>query len=77
MDMVIEIFLMVLIMQEIYYITNPIIQQQVSQQRSKVLIPMDTLQFCNPIGDKACVFIKAISNYYSIIQLKIILVTGS
>jgi hypothetical protein len=42
-----------------YYITNPIIQQQVSQQRSKVLIPMDTLQFCNLIGDKAGVFMNS------------------
>ena len=30
-----------------YYITNPIIQKQVAQQPSNVLlIPMDTIQFC-------------------------------
>ena len=39
-----------------YYITNPIIQQQVAQQPANVLIPIDTLQFCNQIGDQACVF---------------------
>jgi hypothetical protein len=41
-----------------YYITNPIIQQQVAQQPLNVLIPMDTLQFCNLIGDQACVFMN-------------------
>jgi len=41
------------------YITNPIIQQQVAQQPSNVLIPMDTLQFCNLIGDQACVFMNS------------------
>ncbi|HXS59250.1 MAG TPA: hypothetical protein VN703_00360 [Candidatus Sulfopaludibacter sp.] len=30
-----------------YYITNPIIQQQVNQQPANVLIPMDTLYFAN------------------------------
>jgi hypothetical protein len=39
-----------------YYITNPIIQQQITQQPSNSLIPIDTLQFCNQIGDQACVF---------------------
>ena len=42
-----------------YYITNPIIQQQVSQQPTNALIPMDTLQFCNLIGDQACVFMNS------------------
>jgi hypothetical protein len=42
-----------------YYITNPIIQQQVAQQPANVLIPMDTLQFCNLIGDQACVFMNS------------------
>ena len=35
-----------------YYITNPIIQQQITQQPSNSLIPIDTLQFCNQIGDQ-------------------------
>ena len=39
-----------------YYITNPIIQQQVTQQPANALIPLDTLQFCNQIGDQSCVF---------------------
>jgi hypothetical protein len=42
-----------------YYITNPIIRQQVSQQSANVLIPMDTLQLCNLIGDQACVFMNS------------------
>jgi len=42
-----------------FYITNPIIQQQVAQQPANVLIPMDTLQFCNLIGDHACVFMNS------------------
>jgi hypothetical protein len=42
-----------------YYITNPIIQQQAAQQPANVLIPMDTLQFCNLIGDQACVFMNS------------------
>jgi len=46
-------------MQEIYYITNPIIQQQIGQQPANVLISMDTLQFCNLIGDQACVFMNS------------------
>jgi hypothetical protein len=39
-----------------YYITNPIIQQQVTQQPDNALIQLDTLQFCNQLGDQACVF---------------------
>ena len=42
-----------------FYIMNPIIQQQVAQQPSNVLIPMDTTQFCNLIGDQACVFMNS------------------
>jgi hypothetical protein len=42
-----------------YYITNPIIQKQVAQQPSNVLIPMNTIQFCNLIGDQACVFMNS------------------
>ena len=39
-----------------YYITNPIIQQQITNQSSNALIPLDTIQFCNSINDQACVF---------------------
>ena len=42
-----------------FYIMNPIIQQQVAQQPSNTLIPMDTLQFCKLIGDQACVFMNS------------------
>ena len=42
-----------------YYITNPIIQQQVAQQPSNTLIPMNTTQFCKLIGDQACVFMNS------------------
>jgi hypothetical protein len=42
-----------------FYITNPIIQQQVAQQPANVLIPMDTLQFCKLIGDQACIFMNS------------------
>ena len=37
-------------------INTQIIKEQVSQQSSNALIPIDTLQFCNQIGDQACVF---------------------
>jgi hypothetical protein len=36
-----------------YYIIDPIIQQQVTQQPANALIQLDTLQFCNQIGDQA------------------------
>jgi hypothetical protein len=39
-----------------YYITNPIVQQQITQQPSNSLTPLDTIQFCNLIKDQACVF---------------------
>jgi hypothetical protein len=39
-----------------YYITNPIIQKQVTQQPSTSLTQLDTIQFCNLIKDQACVF---------------------
>jgi hypothetical protein len=43
----------------IYYITNPIIQQQVAQQPSNVLNLLDTIQFCSLIGDQVCVFMNS------------------
>jgi hypothetical protein len=39
-----------------YYITNPIIQKQITQQPSNILTQLDTIQFCNLIKDQACVF---------------------
>ena len=39
-----------------YYITNPIIQKQITQQPSTSLTQLDTIQFCNLIKDQACVF---------------------
>jgi hypothetical protein len=36
-----------------YYIIDPRIQQQVTQQPANALIQLDTLQFCNQIGDQA------------------------
>jgi hypothetical protein len=39
-----------------YYITNPIIQKQITQQPSSTLTQLDTIQFCNLIKDQACVF---------------------
>ena len=42
-----------------YYITNPIIQQQVAQQPANILIPMNATQFCSLIGDQACVFMNS------------------
>jgi hypothetical protein len=39
-----------------YYITNPIIQNQITQQPSNSLTQLDTIQFCNLIKDQAGVF---------------------
>ena len=37
------------------YISNPAVQQQISQVPSNGLIRLDTLQICSQLGDQACI----------------------
>jgi hypothetical protein len=60
-----------------YYIIDPRIQQQVTQQPANALIQLDTLQFCNQIGDQADVFTNSNLKILLYKQQKIVLVTGS
>ena len=43
------------------YISNPAVQQQISQAPNNGLIRLDTLQICSQLGDQAC--IDANSNF--------------